>query len=38
MKIFALVMSTLAILALMVHRKDQPNRVNRDEIDDSWFC
>ena len=38
MKLFAVIMSTLAIVALMVHRKNQPKRVNRDEIDDSLYC
>lgn len=37
MRIFAIVMSALAIIALMVTR-DQPTRVTRDEIDDSWVC
>ena len=38
MKIFAVIMSAIAIIALMVNRRDQPKRVNRDEIDDSWYC
>jgi|VirMetMinimDraft_7_1064189.scaffolds.fasta_scaffold130396_2 hypothetical protein len=37
MRIFAIVMSALAIIALMVTR-DQPKGVTRDEIDDSWIC
>jgi hypothetical protein len=37
MRIFAIVMSALAIIALMVTR-GQPTRVTRDEIDDSWVC
>ncbi len=38
MKIFAVIMSTIAIIALVVTRRDQPKRVNRDEMDDSWYC